>query len=189
MGAIAESLAEHGQYAPIVIRPDGTILAGAHRWSAAKALGWERIWCAVVDVDEERARRIVLADNRTSDLAAYDDAALADLLRELPDLDGTGYTGDDLDDLLAELDEVPVLGLDPESPYAGGDANITPEPSLTERLEDYRTKGVRSVIMDYPVDRYEWVTRAMGAERDRRGVDTNADLLVELLAETQGRPE
>lgn len=60
-----------------------------------------------VDVDDRDARRILVADNRTSDLASYDDFALADLLKQLAEEDGlpgTGYDGSDLDDLLADLD-------------------------------------------------------------------------------------
>ena len=47
------------------------------------------------------------SDNRTSDLAAYDDASLARLLDELAkesgSLEGTGYSAVDLDSLLAGL--------------------------------------------------------------------------------------
>ena len=59
-----------------------------------------------VDVDDATARRILLADNRTNDLATYDDAVLAELLTALAeddDLLGSGYDGDDLDDLLADI--------------------------------------------------------------------------------------
>jgi hypothetical protein len=59
-----------------------------------------------VDVDEDQAARIVAADNRTSDLAEYDERLLLELLAELPDLDGTGYDPGDLAELektLAEL--------------------------------------------------------------------------------------
>jgi hypothetical protein len=51
--------------------------------------------------DEDTAARIVLVDNRSNDLAAYDDHALLDLLQSLPDLAGTGFDGDSLDELLA----------------------------------------------------------------------------------------
>ena len=43
------------------------------------------------------ATKINLADNRTAELGAYDDAALADLLRALEDdYAGTGYQSDDI---------------------------------------------------------------------------------------------
>ncbi len=102
--AIKESLEQNGQYRPIVVnRPTMEVLAGHHTLEAARQLGWEEIAVTFVDADEERAKRIVLADNRTNDLAGYDSEALAELLSELPELSGTGYDEDDLDVLLAEL--------------------------------------------------------------------------------------
>lgn len=108
VGAISVSLEEHGQYKPIVVNERNmTILAGNHTWLAAKALGWKKIATVLVDVDDEQARRILLVDNRTNDLASYDDTGLAELLEELAatpsGLAGTGFDGDDLDQLLADL--------------------------------------------------------------------------------------
>jgi hypothetical protein len=49
----------------------------------------------------------LLADNRTTDLASYDDAELANLLKRVSKTDegliGTAFDGDDLDDLLSKL--------------------------------------------------------------------------------------
>jgi ParB-like chromosome segregation protein Spo0J len=101
VGAIVESLAVHGQYRPIVVnRRDDTILIGNHTWRAAKGLGWDRIAVAWVDVDEVQAAKIVVVDNRTSDLATYDTDGLRDLLREVGNLSGTGYLPEDVADIL-----------------------------------------------------------------------------------------
>jgi ParB-like chromosome segregation protein Spo0J len=98
--AIAESLEVNGQYRPIVVnKRTNEILAGNHTWKAAKQLGWKKIAVAWVDVDEREAKRIVIADNRTHDLGTYDTEALTNLLMSLPDLDGTGYTEWDLENL------------------------------------------------------------------------------------------
>lgn len=110
VGAIAESLKEHGQYRPIVVqRSTGYVLAGNHTLKAAKALGWKKVAVTYVECDDERALRILLADNRTNDLATYDDGALAELLKELTEsetgLAGTMYDGDALDQLLSDLAE------------------------------------------------------------------------------------
>ena len=77
---IAESLQVNGQYSPIVVDArNGNILAGNHTWRAAKSLGWEKISVVHVDVNDEQAKRILLADNRTSDLATYDRPELISL--------------------------------------------------------------------------------------------------------------
>lgn len=104
LAAIKGSLEINGQYRPIVVnRLSMEVLAGNHTLLAAKELGWEEIAVTLVDADPELARRIVLADNRTNDLASYDSGALAELLSELEDFEGSGYEQEDLDELLDEL--------------------------------------------------------------------------------------
>lgn len=105
--AIAESLLANGQYRPIVTTTDGTILAGNHTYAAAMELGWEQIATVTLDLDPDspEAHRIMLADNRTSDLGRYDDGLLLALLDTLPEPTvGTGYDTSDLDALLRKQD-------------------------------------------------------------------------------------
>lgn len=109
--AIAESLQVNGQYKPIIVN-EGTqtgrpweVLVGNHTVEAAGKLGLDKLDAVVIDVDDAAARRIVLVDNRTSDLATYDDALLADLLSDA-DLSGTGFTEVDLDGLLPPSPDV-----------------------------------------------------------------------------------
>lgn len=120
IGAIHESIRANGFYGQVVAQKStGYILAGNHRWRAAAQAGATEIPVTWVDVDDDRALRILLADNRTNDLASYDDEALALLLKELADgagLGGTGYDGDDLDHLLAGLDAGSVYSRKIEAP-------------------------------------------------------------------------
>ena len=108
IGAITESLKAHGQYRAIVVqRSTGHILAGNHTHRAAKALGWNKIAAHFIDCDDDKATRILLADNRTNDLAMYDQQALAEFLIELnstpESLTGTGFTTDFIDELCSDL--------------------------------------------------------------------------------------
>lgn len=109
VGAISESIDAHGFYGQVIAQQSTrTILAGEHRWRAAKAAGMAEIPVTWVDVDDEQALRIVLVDNRSSELAFRDPAGLVELLQELAQtplaLTGTGYDADALDELLADLD-------------------------------------------------------------------------------------
>lgn len=106
--AIAQSLAELGQFRTIVVNK-GThtgraneVLAGNHTVQAANLIDMTHLDATFVDVDDDTAKKIVLADNRTNDLATYDDVALAELLESLgaDNLAGTGFTEDDYDDIL-----------------------------------------------------------------------------------------
>jgi len=98
---IAQSLEHNGQYRPLVVQTStGHVLAGNHTLAAAHQLGWTQVAATFIDVDDTAAKKILLADNRTSDTATYDDQLLAELLASLnDDLIGTGYDPGDLDAL------------------------------------------------------------------------------------------
>lgn len=115
---IAASLRAHGQYKPVVVnrgthtgRPN-EVLAGNHTLMAFRDLAerfpdddrWQTILVHWVDVDDDRASRIVLVDNRASEVGTVDNDTLYELLTSLenPDLDGTGYDADYIT-MLAEL--------------------------------------------------------------------------------------
>ena len=110
---LSQSLDRNGFYGAVVVQTStGHILAGNHRLAAARAAGLDEIPAIFVDVEDEVAKRILLADNRTSDAAGYDDEQLLELLASLTasagDLDaliGTGYTSRDLDKLVNDLEK------------------------------------------------------------------------------------
>lgn len=118
LDAIQRSLATFGQRKPIVCARgnDGqlVVIAGNGTLEAAKALGWTDIAVAEVpaDWDADKARAYAIADNRTAELAEWDDVALSSALVEL---DAVGW---DLKD----------LGFEPVQPPQNPDD----EHSLTE---------------------------------------------------------
>lgn len=105
INVIKESLSEHGQYRPVVVREEtGEILAGNHTVRAARELGWDEIDVHYVsNLTDEQAAKIVLVDNRSNDLAAYDTKALLALIQSVDTLDGTGYDEDFVNELLSKL--------------------------------------------------------------------------------------
>lgn len=84
MEAILGSLREFGQRKPIVARPsDRVVLAGNGTLRAAIELGWEEIYVAWAELDDEQARAYALADNHTGDLSEWDLGVLARHLEHL----------------------------------------------------------------------------------------------------------
>jgi len=104
IGKIKESLSANGQYRPIVVdKATGFILAGNGTYAAARGLGWTHIAAGHIEVDAERARRILLVDNFAA-TDEYDMDAVLKILEELGgDLSGTGITADDYEKMLADL--------------------------------------------------------------------------------------
>ncbi len=106
LDVLRASLRRNGQYRPIVVnRRTMQVLAGNGTHEAAELEGWTEIAATMVDVTPEEAARIVVVDNRASDLGGYDDGALLALLDGLPDLEGTGYDQDALAALQALADQ------------------------------------------------------------------------------------
>jgi len=102
LAVLRESLRVHGQQKPVVITPDGTILAGHGVVEAAKAESWTQVACHVYDGPYPEA--FLAIDNRASDLAEDDESALAQLLKDLDAgelLPAAGWDQDDLAELLA----------------------------------------------------------------------------------------
>lgn len=109
-----------GQYKPLLITEDGTVLGGNMRLRAFKDLGIEDIWVSVVvaPTDQEKLE-YALSDNDRS--GYYDDQALAELVQSVPDIDLTAYKVDlgepiTIGDLLQQFSPDPEEDEVPEPP-------------------------------------------------------------------------
>jgi ParB-like chromosome segregation protein Spo0J len=111
VNGIAESLKVNGQFRPVVVnRGDKAtvqdeILAGNHTVKGALKLGWTKVSVSYVNVDDDAAKLIVLADNRLNDVASYEPVNLAELLANIPEVTGTGYSTADVQSILAGIEE------------------------------------------------------------------------------------
>lgn len=105
--AVAASLKVNGQFRPVLVQKStNTIIAGHHLVKAARSLKWKEIGVVFLDVDDDEALRILLADNRTADLGSYDSQVLANILKDIPEATvGTGYEAADVRAILAGMED------------------------------------------------------------------------------------
>lgn len=105
--AIKASLRKFGQQKPIIVDSNGIILAGNGTYEAAKALGWVKIRIVRTNLKGADATGFSIADNRTAELAEWDDQALAETLRSLQseefEIESTGFTDEDVSAILQKL--------------------------------------------------------------------------------------
>jgi DNA modification methylase len=82
--AIADSLEQFGQRKPIVVW-GRTVVAGNGTMAAARTLGWKEITVARVpdEWSADQVKAYALADNRSAELATWDEQVLASQLLEL----------------------------------------------------------------------------------------------------------
>lgn len=113
---IVESIRANGFFNPLIVqRSTGYILAGNHRHQAAEKLGLAELPVIYLECDDTQARRIMLADNKTSDRGTYEKEDLAKLLQEaLGDggLLGTAFDATEVDKLLQETAAGPAPTVD-----------------------------------------------------------------------------
>jgi len=135
--AIANSLDAFGQQKPIVVTKGGVVIAGNGTLDAAKLLGWESLECQVADLSPTQARAFAVADNRTAELAFWNDAQLLRALnaaQEAEMLDATGFDEADLEALARCLrDDHDEEGAEvPEK----GKTGIGMSDNLTDEMEE-----------------------------------------------------
>ncbi|AGU92012.1 ParB-like partition protein [Mycobacterium phage Adawi] len=204
--AIMSSLRRHTQYKPITAnvgthtgRP-AEVLAGNHTLMAFRDLAaaeptdkrWQKILVFWVDVDDDMAERIVVADNQTGQLGGFDEAELAELVAGFDgDVEGLGFTDADLDDLNAILEEradLPPLG----DPFAKDDKGSTGSDDTSDDSADTGDGpagdpgSTRMVVLTLPIPRFVWVQQALERARVEFDVETNTDAVVALLEQWTG---
>jgi hypothetical protein len=101
IGQIIESLSTMGQYRPIVVNKSTKhCVSGNHTLQAAVQLGWEKIAVHWIEVDDIEEIKILIVDNRTSDLATYDSGDLNKLLTSTS-TKGTGFSREEVAEILS----------------------------------------------------------------------------------------
>jgi site-specific DNA-methyltransferase (adenine-specific) len=101
---LRRSIRAHGLQKPVVIKADGTMLAGHGLVEAARLEGYNQVPVHVYT--GKHADAFLVADNVSAQLAVDDEPALAALLKRLAaddELAASGYTKDDLGSLITRL--------------------------------------------------------------------------------------
>lgn len=122
LASIKASLERFGQARPLICTADGMVLAGNGTLAAMQALGWERVQVLRLPwAEREKCRAYAIADNRTAELANWDNDLLGE---QLSDLTSSG---------------LPMMGLGFDVRDAGGHAAAgDPEAAREEAARSYR---------------------------------------------------
>jgi hypothetical protein len=208
---ILQSLVRTGQFRSLIVRDtdDGlVVLAGNHTLQALLAHGpgpcgltttvdgqelpcalcsgqeWQPVArCEIVTCDDATATRINLVDNKAAQTGGWDEEALAELIAGLDgDLAGTGYTDQDLADLVAAIEEAyeeedeepeqaapagntaPAQPATSSAPPASGDT--IPEGPAPGTVAPPMPDGMRSMLLTYPAADRDEAARLVAAARE-----------------------
>lgn len=172
--AVTESIENNDFFGAILVQKSSKrILAGNTRYRSMSAAGQDTIPGFWIDCDDETALRILLADNRVSDLAFYDDRILVDLLHEINDtagsLMGTGYDQTSYELLMQSANADEIMG--------GVRQGLTPG----DRQGDYEAADIRSIILPLGSDDYERLVDGLAQLRSELDLPSNADVVLHLV--------
>lgn len=225
--SIKESIRVNGWWGVVVTQKStGYILVGNHRTDAARELlagnfprhedqsdkdyehevaRWRAELASlpvhVYDCDDETARRVLLADNRTSDIATYDDPKLLRLTAQIVDpaaamqvLADPTANADQVAEALRLIARQPKRGSMRGTGYKekdveqlaiameGGEAQVwgSMGDSIEER-EVWATTDARQIVFIMKVDVYERVIPLLTRIGDELGLETNVEVFLHLL--------
>jgi ParB-like chromosome segregation protein Spo0J len=137
IGQIAQSIETFGFNVPVLIDGRDNVIAGHGRILACKLLGWTEVPTIRLEhLNEAQAKAFMIADNRLTEIAVWDDRLLAEQLKELSvlnldfSLEVTGFEMGEIDlrieSLKGELeadddpaDTLPAMQMGPAVSRAG----------------------------------------------------------------------
>lgn len=103
---IKRSILEFGYVAPIIVNADMTVIGGHQRLKVLKELGYEEVECNIVDLNKTKEKALNIALNKIT--GEWDNSKLEELLAELKetdiDMDMTGFTFDEVDNILKDIE-------------------------------------------------------------------------------------
>lgn len=114
---IVNSIEEFSYVAPVIIQPSGQLIGGHATVEALKRLGREQADVRVVaGLTPAAYRKLALALNRLPENSSWDDAILRDVMAEIKadgeDLDGIGFSPNEIDKLLKPADDIAVTEIE-----------------------------------------------------------------------------
>lgn len=155
VNAVANSIKEFGWQQPIVVDKNNVIIIGHTRLKAAQQLGLKTVPVLIADdLPPNKVKALRLADNKTAELADWDEDLLFEELQDIGDIDMSDFGFDDFDDepeLPSDFFEEQQTNTDEQQYLKFGDQKIAISDSdiklLKERLDAYQaTERTKSFV-------------------------------------------
>jgi ParB-like chromosome segregation protein Spo0J len=137
---IKASLQRFGQQKPIIIDSKNIVRAGNGTLEAAKSLGWETIAVVRSDLQKTELTAYAIADNRTAELAEWDEEVLSQILLD-EEIGEVGFNEDEIAKFTEEKIDPPDLELPAEKWLVV--ITCKNEHDQAEMLDRFTTEGLQ----------------------------------------------
>lgn len=204
--AIRESIEANGVYKPLLVqRGTRRVLVGNNTLAVARELGIAEIDVIYKNVNDDAARRIMLADNRTGDLGEYDEERLRESFLAMDSLAGTGWSAQDVDAIMERAQAEQDAGFEVELGFLGDDEVLVLEdvptgadwaelPQQTEARAERQAaqtvsavKGVREIMLVYPTEEHAEMIRLLEGLKKAAGGEARNPQIVQGLVRRAAR--
>ena len=145
---VARSIERFGFASPVIAREeDSMVIAGHTRIAAARSLGLQTVPVRYMKLSRTEAELLAIADNKLGEISDWNEDMLKDILAALPenDLDDIGFSQDELDLLLENID----TELPPESDNAVYDDYEDADNLDLERVKIAEEGGIYAIGDQY----------------------------------------
>jgi DNA modification methylase len=163
---IASSIETFGFNVPVLVDAELKVICGHGGLLACRELGWSEVPTLCLDhLTPAQTRAFMIADNRLTEIAIWDDRLLAQQLQELSvlglyfSLEVTGFEVPEIDLPIASLDDMPEQDDDP----ADAVPEVSAEPAISQ-IGDLWLLGRHRVLCGNALDSEAFAT-LMGEER------------------------
>lgn len=175
--AVAQSIQDNGFIQPVVIDQHNRICIGHTRTEAAKWIGMKKIPVWQKEMTEAEFIKLNIEDNKTGDLADWDNDLLKDLIVELD-----GLQGDDVELDLAGFDDLDAfLSNEDPKPKKRNDGTST---NLSEESQDLGNS--KKFIFVYPTKDFLIVDQKLDGIMKEHNLESQADALFFALKNFKG---
>lgn len=143
--AIRSSMQRFGQRVPLVVQKQGMLIrAGNARYYVAKELGWSEMAALVIEEDDLNATAYAIADNRTAELADWDNQALIDIVDSLDvDKDVIGFSDEEIQEL---VDNITQANEEQWSEATGWDGEHSDYTQMSFNLDNGQLEVVKEAV-------------------------------------------
>lgn len=161
--AVAQSIEKFGFVQPIVVNQDNTICIGHTRYEAARLLKMTSVPCIVKHMSEQEFIALNLADNKTGEIADWDEDMLRELIVECESMDNIEIPGFD-------MSEIDLLLF--------GDEKKESKKSKNEDDDSDPNQMTKKLTYILPIKLALQIDSKLSAIKKENKLDTEADALV-----------
>lgn len=183
-----------GQYKPLLVMNDGTVLGGNMRLEALGQLNQREAWCSVIEFVKEKQKWVVLINGKKNDKKTFNTKEQGMLEYALSDNDRVGYYEDQaLAELLESLrNSLPLQDYKVDMGYSvdlqklldgfgPADTKKDVDDLETRQLDVWINNDIKQIILYFSKAEFEGVIKRMEAVREEFKVKNNTEAFLKLL--------